>query len=65
MYDEFKKSIEYQRSIVRALFNSNAIDLKEFETISFGLQQLQAEIEEQRKKTFQYKWSQFFKRKKK
>jgi hypothetical protein len=64
MHDEFIKSIQYQRSIVTALFNCNAIDLKQFELINVELNHLEYEIAQQKKNTFKYKWHQFWKRKK-
>ena len=63
MFDTFRKSIVYQRSIIRALFNNNAIDLKEFEDINNGLNLLQAELDEKEKKTWKYKWAKFRKKK--
>lgn len=65
MYDEFRKSIDFQRSIVRALFNSRSIDFKEFTSINDGLDKLKFEIDAEEKKTLKYKWSKFFKGKKK
>lgn len=63
MYDEFRKSIEIQRGIVRALFNFNAIDLKGFNDINDGLDKLKREIDAEEQKTFQFRLRKWFKRK--
>lgn len=65
MHAEIQKLIEIQNAFARALFNTCAIDLKEFNDLSNVLEQLRIETERKRQEAMKPKWYQFFKRNKK
>jgi len=60
MYDEFRKSIEFQRNVVRALFNFNAIDLKEFNDINAGLDKIKSEIDQEEQRSWPFRLRKFW-----